>query len=158
MPTETPTGRGLPREFDRPRADELGGIGAMLGEAGLPAADLGLAMLAHFRVARAGEAIVGVGGFRAHGQVAVLHSLAVGAAHRGNGLATRLLACLEAEARRLGLGALYLKASSAAGFFARRGYAPIAREQLPSVVRDAPGFAASCATDAICMVKALARR
>jgi amino-acid N-acetyltransferase len=143
------------REFHRPGVDEHGAVLALLAASDLPAAGLGLAQLAHFRVARDGEGVAAVGGFEAHGQVGLLRSLAVRPARRGEGLATRLCDCLEDEARRLGLEALYLLTASAPDFFERRGYTRLPRERLPAAVQATAEAARLCPASAVCMRKSL---
>lgn len=61
--------------------------------------------------------------------VAVLGRLAVLDAARGTGLGARLVTVLEDEARRLGLGGVYLESQvHAIGFYERLGYAALGPE------------------------------
>lgn len=54
-----------------------------------------------------------------------LAALLVGADYRGNGIATALVEAIEAEARRLGIEAIYTSTDAAAGIMARRGWLAI---------------------------------
>lgn len=145
------------REFPRPDAGDFSAIVALLGATGLPSADLSLPALVHFRVARDGDQIIAVAGVQPVGQVGLLRSVAVAAAYRGRGYASRLVAALEAEARRLGLEALYLLTDGADVWFARRGYAILPRDDAPAAVRDTAEFRQLCPDTAVCMRKDLAR-
>jgi amino-acid N-acetyltransferase len=143
------------RPFRRPGAEDFAALLALLRDNGLPSEDLTLASLAHFRVARADERIVAVAGLTVLGHVGLVRSVAVDPRHRAQGLATRLVAALEQEAGRLGLTTLYLLTNDAQDFFARLGYAQLAREDVPSVVRACAEFTQLCPTTASCMRKAL---
>jgi amino-acid N-acetyltransferase len=145
----------MDRPFRRPGAEDFAALTALLRDSGLPTEDLTLAALAHFRVARADNNIIAVAGLTALGHVGMLRSVAVAPAHRGHGLASRLVEALEMEAVRLRLNVLYLLTTGAKDFFARRGYVPVAREQAPSAVRDSAEFKRLCPATALCMCKEL---
>lgn len=146
----------MDRPYRRPGAEDFAPLRSLLAECGLPNADLTLASLAHFRVARDGSRLVAVAGLTRLGQIGLLRSVAVAPAHRGRGLASGLVETLEQEARRLGLTALYLLTDSAEDFFTRRGYAPLPRDEAPAAVRDNAEFTRLCPASALCMRKALA--
>ena len=144
--------------FRRPGAGDFQAITALLGDCGLPAADLTLASLAHFRVARAGERIVAVAGLAPIGHCGLLRSVAVVPECRGQGLASGLVNALEQEARRLGLTTLYLLTTSAGEFFAHRGYAVFPRDEAPAALQACAEFRSLCPSTALCMRKDLAPR
>jgi len=146
----------MDRPYRRPGAEDFAPLCALLAECGLPNADLTLASLAHFRIARDDSRLVAVAGLTTLGQVGLLRSVAVAPAYRGRGLASGLVDALEREARRLGLGALYLLTDSAAEFFTRRGYVPLPREAAPAAVRDSAEFTHLCPASALCLRKAFA--
>jgi GNAT superfamily N-acetyltransferase len=54
-----------------------------------------------------------------------LAAILVGPEHRGRGVATALVAAIEAEARRLGLAAIYTSTDSAGNIMERRGWQAI---------------------------------
>jgi len=141
--------------FRRPGAEDFAALTGLLRDSGLPTEDLTLSSLAHFRIARADDAIIAVAGLTALGHVGLLRSVAVVPAHRGQGLASRLLLALEEEALRLGLSKLYLLTTDAEDYFARRGYVPVVRERAPSAVRDSAEFKRLCPATASCMCKVL---
>lgn len=146
----------MDRPYRRPGAEDFAAILALLEDCGLPTADLTLASLAHFRVARRGDRIVAVAGLSPLGQIGLLRSVAVDPTQRGLGLATGLVEALEQEARRLGLTTLFLLTTDAGDFFGRRGYVPLPRDQAPAAIRDTTEFSRLCPATALCMRKALA--
>jgi amino-acid N-acetyltransferase len=91
----------------QPGAD-LPAVRALLAAAGLPVADLTAAHLDGFWGCGESPDLSGVVGLEIHGTVALLRSLAVAPAWRGQGLGAALLAHAERAARRRGLAALYL--------------------------------------------------
>jgi thioredoxin type arsenate reductase len=133
--------------------EELPAVVALLAASGLPHADLTPGHLAHFRVARDGRTLAGVVGLEVFGRAGLLRSLAVVPEARGTGLGGRLVAAVEADARALGLEALYLLTTTAAPFFAARGYAPT---DVPSPLGASAEFAALCPSTAPCFSKPLA--
>ncbi len=137
-------------------AFDLRAVTALLDEAGLPHADLTPAHLAHFRVLRDGDALVGVVGLEVCGEAALLRSLAVAPGRRGEGLGGRLVDVAEAHARTLGVDTLYLLTTTAAAFFAARGYAVTDRAAVPDAIAATAEFAAMCPASAVCMTRRLA--
>jgi amino-acid N-acetyltransferase len=127
----------------------------LLDEASLPHEDLTAGHLRHFLVLRDGDAIAGVVGMEVADDAGLLRSLAVPAARRGGGLASRLVDALEEHARSAGIRTLYLLTTTAEGFFARRGYAPADRAAVPQAIADTAEFRGICPASAACMAKAL---
>ena len=138
------------------RPSDLGAVARLLDAAALPHADLTPAHLAHFLVARDGDAVVGVVGMEPRGDAALLRSLAVAADRRGGGWATRLVDALEARAREAGVHTLYLLTTTAEGFFARRGYTAADRASVPEAIRSTEEFRGICPASAACMSRPLA--
>ena len=148
----------MDRPYRRPDAADFAALCSLLDDCGLPTADLTLASLAHFRVARDGGRIVAVAGLATLGQVGLLRSVAVASTHRARGLGSGLVDALEQEARRLGLSALYLLTTSAGDFFSRRGYRALPRDEAPAALRDSAEFSRLCPASALCMRKSLTPR
>ena len=130
-------------------------IRTLLAASGLPVDDLEAASTPHFLVARDGDALAGCVAVEPYGDAGLLRSLAVAPEARGAGLGSRLVDAVEARARDAGLRALYLLTTTAAPFFAARGYAPADRADVPEAVRQSSEFASVCPASAACLGKLL---
>ena len=138
------------------RPSDFPSIVRLLADAALPHDDLTPEHLRHFLVLRDGDGgIAGVVGMEVADDAGLLRSLAVPAAQRGGGLATRLVDALEAHARAAGIRTLYLLTTTAEGFFARRGYASADRSMVPDAIAATAEFRSICPASAACMAKAL---
>ena len=138
----------------RPAADSLSLVEHLLADADLPTSDV----QEHpdcFYVAHDGDEVVGVGGIERYGADALLRSVAVEESVRGNGYGSALCDALEDEARTDGVEALYLLTTTAAGFFADRGYSAIERADVPPAVRRTTEFSELCPDSATCMRRRL---
>ncbi len=127
-------------------------IGALLRAADLPAEDFA-DHLAHFLVARRGDAVVGAVGFELHGRAALLRSLVVAPALRGSGIGGALVRRLAALARREGVERFYLLTTTAEAFFTRRGFARTARAGVPAAIAGTREFQSLCPVSAVCMTR-----
>ena len=114
--------------FSAASSSDLAHVRALLADCLLPTDDLHEEQLKDFVLCRAGGELVGTVGLEAHGEVALLRSLAVVPGWRGRGLAHRLSTVALAEARRRGLRRLYLLTTTAADLFARWGFRPVGRD------------------------------
>lgn len=141
--------------YETASAADLTAIGALLGEVGLPRADVDPA-LQHFIVARDGARIVGCVALEPYGDAALLRSLAVAPTHQGTGLGKALYAEVLAEAKRRHLAALYLLTTTAEGFFRRAGFARVDRAAVPGAVAQSEEFRSLCPATAVCMALRLA--
>lgn len=141
------------REFPRPSVADFAELAALLNANGLPTSDLALSALAHFRLYRDGDQVVAVAGLQPLGSIGLLRSVCVAAGFRGAGLATRLVANLEAEAARMGITTLYLLTKDAEAFFARQGYTVLPRAAAPAALEGTAEFSHLCPDTAVCMQK-----
>ncbi|MFN7980049.1 MAG: arsenic resistance N-acetyltransferase ArsN2 [Vicinamibacterales bacterium] len=121
-------------------------VGALLGAHGLPVEDITAAMLPDFAVASRDGEPCGVVGLQRDGDVALLRSLAVVHRARGQGLGATLVGLAEARAADAGVRSLYLLTTDAANFFARLGYAPVARADAPEPIRATAQFSSICSS------------
>ncbi len=137
-------------------ASDLPDLLALLSACSLPTADLGQRHLADFLVCRDGGRIVASGGLEFHAAAALLRSLAVAASHRQRGLATRLVDELVQRAQDHGKREILLLTTSAAGFFAARGFQPFDRRQVPPELALCSEFRDLCPASAVCMRRTLA--
>ena len=139
------------------RPADLPAIRTLLAASGLPGEDLTPAHLRSFWVLEDAAGLAGVVGLEPCSQAALLRSLAIRADARGRGAGTALLAHAETGAATLGIDALYLLTTTAAKFFAARGYAVTARDAVPPGIGATAEFAALCPSGSVCMTKRLAR-
>lgn len=109
----------------------------------------------HFGTYLVAGDLAGVVGLEAYGRQGLLRSLAVRPESRGRGLGGALVeACLDlARARRI--GEVYLLTETAAAYFPRFGFAPVAREAIEGPVRESAEFRGACAESAVAMRLAL---
>jgi amino-acid N-acetyltransferase len=128
---------------------------ALLAVSGLPVDDLAPGHRVRFLAAGPSAAPEGVVGLELFGEVGLLRSLAVAVPARGRGLGAALVAAAEAAAREAGAGQLYLLTTTAADFFAARGYAPARREDAPEAILTHPQFTGLCPASAALLMKRL---
>lgn len=138
----------------RAEAADLAYVERVLSRNDLPADDVRSGP-ATFYVATAGGDRVGVGGFERYGADALLRSVAIEAAARGNGYGSALVDELEATAAAEGVTTIYLLTTTAAAFFADRGYERTDRDDAPAAIRNSTEFAELCPSSATCMRNAL---
>ena len=102
-------------------------------------------------VARKGDRIVGSAALEMYGSSALLRSVAVDAARRGQGLGQRLTQAALDLARRRGVAAVYLLTETAAEFFPRFGFGRIDRSEVPAAVQQSIEFTGACPQSALVM-------
>lgn len=108
-----------------------------------------------FYVGYDGDDRVGIGGVETYDRNGLLRSVVVEPRVRRNGYGTALCAALEAEARTEGVETVYLLTTTAAEFFANRGYEEIERAAAPTTIRQTTEFDDRCPATATCMKKRL---
>ncbi len=133
---------------------ELGDLAGALAGAKLPIADLaepGRTFVRFYDDA----GLAGFGGIEGDGSDRLLRSLVVVVDRRGAGLGRTMLACLEDEARGLGVQRLHLLTNTAAPFFRTNGYGEADRAAAPPAITASREFTALCPASAIYLMKAL---
>jgi amino-acid N-acetyltransferase len=111
------------------------------------------ATLDHFFVATRGEQIVGVAGLEMpRGATALLRSVAVDAGERNTGIASRLVNRVIAHAGSARVTSIYLLTTTAAEYFARRGFQLVDRTSVPASLRETAEFTHACPASAVAMV------
>jgi N-acetylglutamate synthase-like GNAT family acetyltransferase len=121
---------------------EREGLKAALVKAGLPADDVGDPRVSFWRFETHEDIPVGFGGLEFHGSDALLRSVVTLPPLRQIGMGAAIVAALEAEARARKCLAIYLLTASDRNFFARLGYAPCARSEVPEAIRGSEQFVA----------------
>ena len=131
-------------------------VEALLSEAQLPIADLASSRSLNLLGLRGGGRLVGVVGVEVYGGVGLLRSLAVEQAHRNSGLGSSLVSNAETWAAKQGIKTLYLLTTTAAQFFAKRGYEAVPRSEAPAAIAATAQFSDLCPASSAFMRKALA--
>lgn len=130
-------------------------VKALLTESQLPTADLSHTNMEHFLAWGTTHQLNGVVGLEIYGPVALLRSLAVAPACRGEGCGKALVAEAERYAQAKGVKELYLLTTTAERFFERLGYRHSLREDAPAAIRETEEFSTLCPSSSACMVKVL---
>ena len=136
-------------------AEDLIAIRALLERSGLPTSDLESARPEFAVIHQDGE-VVAAGALQRFGASALLRSVVVGPDRRRSGLGRTIVSELERLARAGGSSRLILLTETAADFFARQGFAAIARSSAPEDMQASEEFRSLCPSSAICMAKDLA--
>ena len=127
----------------------------LLETAQLATGDLTDSHLDHFFYIGPAGGPTGLVGCEIHGNDGLLRSLAVTPESQDGGVGSALVEHIEAYARKHGVRAMYLLTTTAEKFFARRGYRPIARDQVPDSIRSTPEYSDICPASSAIMVKHL---
>ncbi|MDL5360987.1 arsenic resistance N-acetyltransferase ArsN2 [Halalkalicoccus sp. NIPERK01] len=106
-------------------------------------------------VARIDGERVGCGGLEVHGTDALLRSIAVDPAVRGEGFGSEITDRLCAIAADRGVSGLYLLTTTAAEFFEKRGFERIDRERVPDPIARTSQFTTTCPASAVSMRRVL---
>lgn len=138
----------------RASPDDDANLRDLLRDAGLPFDDVVVGRQA-FVLAMVDRDVVGCVGLEGFGTDGLLRSLAVRERHRGGGLGRALFERIVEEARSQGIQRLFLLTTSAASFFARRGFVPVDRSAAPEGMSKSAQFASLCPSTAACMTMAL---
>jgi len=133
---------------------ERGALKAALAKSGLPFADVEEPTVLFWRFEQ-GELPAGFGGLEICGKDGLLRSLVTLPPLRRRGIGTAMVNVLETEALARRLRALYVLTTDRASFFARLGYAPCRRDDVPAAVQANAQFARFCPASAAVMRKGL---
>lgn len=142
-------------EIAAARSADLSAILALLETSRLPVSGLE-DHLADTLVARAEGRIVGCAAVEVYGSAGLLRSVAVDAAHRGEGLGQRLTGAALGLARRRGVRTLYLLTTTAGAFFPRFGFDKIERAEIDPALSPSAELRGACPATALAMRAELA--
>lgn len=98
-----------------------------------------------------GDELVGTGALEIYEPYALLRSLSVKMGIRGKAVGTTITEYLLAEARAKNLTAIYLLTETANGFFRKKGFSDVRREDVPEQVKRSTEFSTSCPPSAAVM-------
>jgi amino-acid N-acetyltransferase len=132
------------------RAEHRSEVEALLQSQGLPLEGV-FDHLSSFLVLLDGGSLVGVAGLEAYPPTALLRSVAVRPSAQKRGLGGRLTAAALEQARALGIRDVYLLTTTAAPFFERHGFEPVARSALPSELGASHELRGACPASAVAM-------
>jgi len=104
-----------------------------------------------FVIAETDDGLLGAAGLERYGPHALLRSVVVAAAARGVGVGGALVDRLLADAWSEGVRSVYLLTTTAAAYFAARGFEPVDRSAVPAAVRASVEFASACPATAAVM-------
>src|SRR5690606_17319137 len=141
-------------QLERATPADLPAVLALLTASGLP--HDGLAEhIETALVARAGSEIVGSAALELYGEAALLRSVAVAEAQRGQGLGRKLTQAALQFAREHGVQRLYLLTTTADGYFPLFGFVPIARSEVEPAVQVSAEFTGACPDSAAVLALSL---
>jgi amino-acid N-acetyltransferase len=123
---------------------------SLLKSSNLPADDLNVKRDLLVAYMEDGQ-MVGTGGLEIYGHYGLLRSLSVKLGTRGKALGTTLTTYLIDQARARGLKGVYLLTESARGFFQRKGFVDVARDQVPVELHASSEFSGVCPKTAVVM-------
>ena len=149
------TGEGDASFVLRPaRSEDDPTLRVLLREAGLPFEDVESGRQDFFVALVHGD-VVGCVGLERFASAGLLRSLAVREPHRGSGLGRALFEKIVEEAKEMGVQRLFLLTTTAAPFFARRGFVPADRSDASEGMAKSAQFASLCPSTAACMTMPL---
>ena len=123
---------------------------ALLRSSGLPADDLDYRrdlLVGYYE----GDELVGTGGLEVYRNYALLRSLSVKMGIRGKAVGSTITEFLLSEAKKRQLRGVYLLTETAPGFFIKKGFAEVSRQDVPAEVRNSQEFANLCSESATVM-------
>ena len=129
-------------------------IRVLLEAAKLPFDDVS-AERQEFIVAIADGQLIGCGALETFDGAALMRSLAVAERHRGAGLGNEIYDRLVTRAKEKGVTRLFLLTTTAAPYFARRGFELVERSTAPEAMTRSAQFASLCPSTAACMTLSL---
>jgi amino-acid N-acetyltransferase len=132
------------------RAEHRSAVEELLQSQGLPVEGV-LDHLSSFLVLLDGGSLVGVAGLEAYPPTGLLRSVAVRPSAQKRGLGGRLTVAALEHAQALGIRDVYLLTTTAAPFFERQGFEPVARSALPSELGASQELRGACPASAVAM-------
>ena len=109
-----------------------------------------------YSVAVVDGSVVGAAGLEVYGGAALLRSVAVAPAWRGQGIAHALVDAVQAEAHKRNVKTLHLLTTTASSYFSKLGFLSATRDDAPSSLKASAEFRGACPTSAACMFRELA--
>ena len=136
------------------RNSDLPAVLALLERSGLPQDGLS-EHVATTLVARDGDTVVGSAALELYGAAALLRSVAIEKALRGQRLGQRLTRAALDLAQQLGVATVYLLTETAGDYFPRFGFHPTERAAVEPAVQQSVEFISACPASAQMLVVSL---
>lgn len=95
--------------------------------------------------------MVGTGGLEIYGEYGLLRSLSVKLGTRGKALGTAITEYLIEQAKKRNLKGIYLLTETAQGFFLRKGFTVVPRNDVPKDLEASSEFSHVCKETAVAM-------
>ena len=111
--------------------------------------------LDNFFIALDYDNVVGAVGLEKYNNFGLLRSLVVNTDYRNEKIGGKLVKQLEEKAKDLGVDGIYLLTETAPGYFTKKGYEKIRREEVPADLQSSSEFSHVCPKSAIVMYKTL---
>ena len=140
----------------RLQAAHLPQLEALLAGNALPTDDCAEQAETFFGVFEGGR-LIAAGGLQPADGFFLLRSVVVEPEYRGRGLARAICEYLLGRAEAAGASAVYLLTETAADYFTRLGFEPVARERVPEAIRQTRQFSSLCPDSARCLALGLPR-
>ena len=137
-------------------ADHLGRLEALLGSNALPTEDCA-EQTGNFYGIFDLDRLIAAGGLEPADEYCLLRSVVVAPAYRGRGLGRGMTEFLLERARAAGCARVFLLTETAADYFARFGFEPVARDGVPAPIAQTRQFASLCPDSASCLAIDLRR-
>lgn len=131
-------------------AESFEAFRSLLKSSGLPADDLDYnrdLLVGYYE----GDELVGTGGLEIYGPYALLRSLSVKMGIRGKAVGTTITEYLLSEAKMRKLKGIYLLTETAHGFFLKKGFRDVHRDDVPEEVKRSAEFSKLCPESAAVM-------
>jgi amino-acid N-acetyltransferase len=141
-----------PTTIEPATADDLSAVLDLLRRSELPTADLER-HLPTTVVARRGGRVIGSAALEMYGTSALLRSVAVDPAARGEGLGQRVTAAALHLARSQRVTTVYLLTTTAGEFFPRFGFHRIERSAVDPAVQASVEFTTACPSSALVLAR-----
>jgi len=146
---------GVPFLVDAGIAGDDPGLVGALQSAGLPVDDLLEPRRTFFAYRTSAGDPVGFGGYEALGDNALVRSIVVLPAWRAQALGRNLVALLQRRAFDAGARRAWVLTSSAAPFFEKIGFKPVARDDAPATVLATRQASSLCPADAALLARTI---
>ena len=103
-----------------------------------------------------GDRVIGTIAVEYNWDHALLRSLSVDEDFRKKGIGEELVSFIEDYVKKQGVLHIFILTTTAAGFFSKRGYTKMEREEVPEFIQQTSEFSSVCPASAIIMKKQLA--